>query len=62
MADSCPLRALRRPKTTVSRKVQDLESRLGAQLLQSATRKLGLTEAATALARPICLTLAIALL
>jgi DNA-binding transcriptional LysR family regulator len=38
-------RALRLPKTTVSRKIQDLESRLGAQLLHRTTRKLGLTEA-----------------
>lgn len=40
-------RALRLPKTTVSRKVQDLETRLGAQLLHRTTRKLGLTEAGT---------------
>jgi DNA-binding transcriptional LysR family regulator len=38
-------KALRLPKTTVSRKVQELETRLGAQLLQRTTRKLGLTEA-----------------
>src|SRR4026207_363383 len=38
-------RALRLPKTTVSRKVQDRETRLGAQLLHRTTRKLGLTEA-----------------
>jgi DNA-binding transcriptional LysR family regulator len=38
-------RALRLPKTSVSRKVQELEARLGAQLLHRTTRKLGLTEA-----------------
>jgi DNA-binding transcriptional LysR family regulator len=40
-------RALRLPKTSVSRKVQELESRLGAQLLHRTTRTLGLTEAGT---------------
>ena len=44
-------RALRLPKTTVSRKVQDLETRLGAQLLHRTTRKLGLTEAGKRLLR-----------
>ncbi|MBB1061591.1 LysR family transcriptional regulator [Marilutibacter spongiae] len=38
-------RTLRLPKTSVSRKVQELETRLGAQLLHRTTRKLGLTEA-----------------
>jgi len=38
-------RSLRLPKTTVSRKIQELETRLGAQLLHRTTRKLGLTEA-----------------
>lgn len=36
--------ALQMPKSTVSRKVSELESRLGAQLLQRTTRKLHLTE------------------
>lgn len=36
--------ALRLPKTTVSRKVQELEAWLGAPLLHRTTRKLGLTE------------------
>lgn len=38
-------KSLRLPTTTVSRKVQELETRLGAQLLHRTTRKLGLTEA-----------------
>jgi DNA-binding transcriptional LysR family regulator len=38
-------KALQLPNTTVSRKVRDLEMRLGAQLLHRTTRKLGLTEA-----------------
>ena len=40
-------KALQLPNTTVSRKVRDLETRLGAQLLHRTTRKLGLTEAGT---------------
>lgn len=40
-------RLLGQPKTTVSRKVQELESRLGARLLNRTTRRLGLTEAGT---------------
>ncbi len=38
-------KALQVPKTTVSRKVQELELRLGAQMIQRTTRKIGLTEA-----------------
>ncbi len=37
-------RVLDMPKSTVSRKVADLEARLGAQLLQRTTRKLRLTD------------------
>lgn len=37
--------SLHMPKATVSRRVQELEERLGAQLLHRTTRKLGLTEA-----------------
>lgn len=38
---------LRLPKTTLSRKVRDLERRLGIQLLHRTTRRIGLTEAGT---------------
>ncbi|PTL80529.1 LysR family transcriptional regulator [Vitiosangium sp. GDMCC 1.1324] len=37
-------RGLRMPKSTVSRKVSELEQRVGAQLLQRTTRKLRLTD------------------
>ncbi|MBU8898054.1 LysR family transcriptional regulator [Corallococcus sp. M34] len=37
-------RGLRMPKSTVSRKLSELEERIGAQLLQRTTRKLHLTE------------------
>jgi DNA-binding transcriptional LysR family regulator len=40
--------ALEMPKSTVSRKVTELEARLGARLLQRTTRKLNLTDAGTA--------------
>lgn len=38
-------RLLKMPKSTVSRKVSDLEARVGARLLHRTTRKLGLTDA-----------------
>src|SRR5215475_12657036 len=38
-------KALGMPKSTVSRKVADLEARLDARLLQRTTRKLSLTDA-----------------
>jgi len=41
-------RALDIPKATVSRKVQDLETRLGVRLLQRSTRRMALTEAGVA--------------
>lgn len=40
-------RALRLPKTTVSRKIRELEQRLNVQLLHRSTRRLGLTQAGT---------------
>jgi DNA-binding transcriptional LysR family regulator len=42
-------RLLRLPKATVSRKISDLEARLGVQLLHRTTRKVSLTEAGEAL-------------
>jgi DNA-binding transcriptional LysR family regulator len=38
-------RLLKMPKSSVSRKISDLEERIGARLLQRTTRKLGLTDA-----------------
>ncbi|MEB3323940.1 MAG: LysR family transcriptional regulator, partial [Cyanobacteriota bacterium] len=40
--------ALSMPKTTVSRKVSELEAQLGVQLLQRTTRRLSLTDAGMA--------------
>src|SRR5258706_3114013 len=37
--------ALGMPKSTVSRKISELEARLGARLIQRTTRKLSLTDA-----------------
>src|SRR5437763_8191534 len=41
-------RLLAMPKSTVSRKVSELEARLGARLLQRTTRKLRVTDAGNA--------------
>lgn len=41
-------KALGLPKSTVSRKVSELETRLGARLLQRTTRRIGLTDAGSA--------------
>ena len=40
--------ALGMPKTTVSRKVSELEAQLGVQLLQRTTRRLSLTDSGVA--------------
>src|SRR5262245_42302751 len=42
---SAAARLLAMPKSTVSRKVAELEERIGARLLHRTTRKLGLTDA-----------------
>src|SRR5262245_34258585 len=42
---SAAARLLDMPKSTVSRRVSELEDRLGARLLHRTTRKLGLTDA-----------------
>jgi DNA-binding transcriptional LysR family regulator len=42
---SAAARLLDMPKSTVSRKVSELEERIGARLIQRTTRKLGLTDA-----------------
>jgi DNA-binding transcriptional LysR family regulator len=42
---SAAARQLEMPKSTVSRKVAELEDRVGARLIQRTTRKLGLTDA-----------------
>jgi len=42
---SAAARQLGMPKSTESRKVSELERRIGARLLQRTTRKLGLTDA-----------------